>query len=237
MKATLVFLALAVTAGALAQSMNQFDFVVSDVRVLQDRAVQNDIGVSANQRARMNAFAERHRARLADLEKSFGSQKPTESARKQAELQVLGYMSDLKKSVLGVLSPKQLQRLREITLQGYGWSALADERVGTRIGLTAKQQKQVQKVIADGQEAAKGIQAKSVEPIIAHYRSIKPKDEAEAAKLNTEMQAKIQAAGKQDRPALLKIQAQVLAKIKQTLSQKQQTSYIKLQGTRFRGNS
>lgn len=128
---------------ALAQSsMNEFDAYVADVRILQQPAVQNELGITEAQRRNMNKHAEWFDQVQQDLNAELTSNGAPETQQEVAALsqefgeKLAPKIQEMERRVLGELTPGQLKRLREISLQAAGYAALADERVCDHIGLS-----------------------------------------------------------------------------------------------------
>jgi hypothetical protein len=161
--------------GAWSARADDFDRHVADIHILQLKAVQRELGVSEDQRARMNQAADQNRADL----KAY-SQQLDASKGKPDESRVLSYYLQLKDQVLNDLTPQQVRRLREITLQRAGFVGLADGVVARRVGLSAAQLKAVRQDIVSGEKQARELTDKIRKPIIARYKNANPKTNKEA---------------------------------------------------------
>jgi hypothetical protein len=233
--ATLLLGATVAIGAAQSKKPDTFDFTVADIRILQDKQVQADMKVSSSQRDKMNAFAKQHTQKLQSYQKSLKDTKPTAENKKKVELQLVKYLQDLKKNVIGVLSATQLKRLREITLQGYGWSAVADDRVGKRVGMSAAQIKKAKSILSEAAKKSAGIERAATTPVLAPYKDKKPKNEAEAKQWNEKIKAGMQQAAVKIKPQIDAIQKKAIADIQAMMSKSQRASYLALQGKTFKG--
>src|SRR4051812_29884919 len=127
--ALLLVLAAVSAGGAFGApgGMDQFDLHVSSLRILQDRSVQAELGVTTAQRAKMDKFADGYNS---DLNAYLAELKKQNKADEQLPDETMSMMlARLKQSVMAVLTPSQLKRLREISLQAYGLNGLMDDTV------------------------------------------------------------------------------------------------------------
>lgn len=225
-----ILLLLALVQAPFAQQ-DQFDFHVGSLILLQDKAVQAEVGITKAQRDRMNKFAESHREDL----KKYGQQlQATKTSggpdQKKLETMFLG----LKKKVFAEMSAKQLKRLREISLQSLGFAALNDEIVATRVGINKDQLGRIRKTFESGFSEAANIEKLAVQGALQPYENRKPKDEAEAKKLYDEAEKKAAAARQKVAPRVDAIRTFTKNKIMSILTPQQKTNWANLQGSPFR---
>ncbi|HTQ10100.1 MAG TPA: hypothetical protein VMI31_08530 [Fimbriimonadaceae bacterium] len=140
------FLLLIVLASSFAGAADSFDEHCANIAILQDRNVQNEIGVSAAQRNRMNQFADANRNELLAYKKKLGGKPPDPAVLDR-------YMLELKGNVDNVLTAGQLKRLREVSLQWAGLLGLMDKTVASRVGLEGSQYAKFKQTFIDGQAA------------------------------------------------------------------------------------
>jgi hypothetical protein len=126
-----------------------FDHHVADIFILQAKPVQRELGVTEDQRARMNKAADADQQR-----KDAYAQELKKSKRKPDRARVLAMFRELRAEVFQQLAPSQMKRLRQISLQHFGPVALADPIVGKRVGLSTKQ---IEKIQAYVQKDAKDL--------------------------------------------------------------------------------
>lgn len=204
---------------------DDFDRHVADIVILQLKPVQREIGLTEAQRAKMNDAADQHRAELSqyeeELERSKGKPK---SAR------LIKYYDELKGKVLNQLTPAQVKRLGQISLQHAGVLALGDQVVATRIGLSSAQLAAVRKAIVSDQKTIARVEKETAGPILAKYKDRKPQSAQEAQELRKKVHDEVQAAVG---PKLEMIVAADSANIMKGLSPAQRKAFRDLQGKRF----
>jgi len=215
---------------ALVSAQNNFDYTVSSVILLQSKPVQKEIGVTEQQLSAMNKFADSHRAKLKvyylSLQKSKSKNKPSET-------RLLTMFNELKKGVLGQLNASQLKRLREISLQELGFSALGDAAVGTRIGLSSSQQRKVQAVLNTGITSANRVQMRAINDATGDLQTVKPKNATEQEKLRDEATRRAEAAAERVSPQVSSIRESTRHQIMTLLTPKQRLAWAELQGKPF----
>ena len=230
MKRSLLLLPALLAAG-IATAQDAFDFRVADVGLLQAKAIQTDVGITPAQRAKMNAAADAHKGRLVEYDKqlkALGAVAP-DKARLRA------FFETLKKQVVAALTPAQLRRLRELTLQRLGLVSVTDDAVAKRVGLSPAQIARLKSAFEAGRARFVAFQRSKADPILAPYRNRKPKDAAQAAKWNQEVQAKLRAAGAQAQPQLVAIGKSTDAAMLAVLTPKQRATWNALKGRPFKG--
>lgn len=232
MKLVLTLAAVIAGTGAVAQAMDSFDYAVANVAILQAKPLQKELGLSEMQRAAMNKFADQFNSNMGALiekmKKDKSGKPPSDSDPK-----VKAAFENLKKGVLKQLTPAQLKRLREITLQQSGLPALADPLVAKRVGLTTAQLKTIQTTFDSAIRKAADIQDKAVEAAVKDLKSKKPKTEKEARDLMDEANRRAEAAHKKVEPQITKLRTQAEAKVLATLDAKQKAAWEALKGKKF----
>lgn len=214
----------------LALPGDAFDEEIASVIILQDHAVQADLGISVQQRAAMNKLADAHRAKVGAYQESVQKAKGTIN-----EKILVQYFNQLKTGVFGLLSASQLRRLREISLQFMDFTALGDELVDNRIGISAAQQKQIRSLIRAGVDKANQIRSKAVNSAVANLRNQKPKSQAEAQSIYNEANQRAEAASKKVGPQIEAIKSHTRGKVMAVLTSKQRSAWQGLLGRPFRG--
>lgn len=190
MKRSLFLFTALLVAGFASAQQNEFDFRASDLSLLQAKQVQSDLGVTAAQRTKLNAAADAHKSRLEAYQKQLGAL----GTAKPDPARLRGMLQQVKTEALAILTPPQLKRLRELTLQRLGLIALTDKEVATRVGLSDAQRDKIKAAFQAGRSKFQSIQASartSAAPIVAKYKDRKPKNAAEAATLKKEIDAKV----------------------------------------------
>lgn len=241
----LVAVALMGLVGTVVASADQFDSLVANVSLLQDKSVQKELGVTEALRAKLNKHADWFNGQMKQMDTELAAARKKNPKAKVSGDKIIGLQKQLKSKVLAELSARQVLRLREITLQEAGYSALLDKTVADRVGLTAAQLKSLRdewsrneaKADAYGREGGK-IEEKALQPIFAKYGKTEPKDKAEAEKRRNEVQAAL----KKVEPQLKAVQTKINALgpsfdafVKKTCTAAQLSTLKSLQGPEFKG--
>jgi DNA polymerase III gamma/tau subunit len=214
-------------------AMDPFDFHAADVVILQAKKVQQDIKLTEAQRAQMNKAADWHRGQLKAYEEELKAKKVDPRTLPNPNPRLLSMYTALKERVLTHLTPAQLRRLREISIQRAGIGALADEKVATRVGMSAAQLKQFRSIFTAAARQAAQVQQSALQAVAQKYKNVKPKDQADGQRLQKQAQAELRAAGQKVQPRLNAIETQTQAKLKAVLTAKQMAAYEALRGPRF----
>jgi hypothetical protein len=232
MKSLFVLPVILASAWAAAQAMDPFDYAVSNIAILQAKPLQKELGLSEVQRAAMNKFADQFNASMGSLlekAKKDKSGKPPSDA----DPKVKAAYEELKKGVLKQLTPSQLKRLREVTLQQSGLPALADPVVAKRVGLSATQLKTIQTTFETAIRKAAEIQDKAIEAAVKDLKAKKPKTEKEAKDLMDEANNRAEAAHRKVEPQITKLRKDAEAKVLATLTAQQKAAWEALKGKKF----
>lgn len=154
-----IFLATTLVLAGIAGA-DTFDNQVASIVLLQDKMVQTELKITAAQRAKLNAFGGQfnaeQKAYFAEMEKKMkanNGKAPDPDKKREFKM-----VTDLKAKVLGSLSATQVKRLREISLQAIGVTALGDNTVASRVGLNATQKKKIQDLLTKGLKDVEAIQ-------------------------------------------------------------------------------
>jgi hypothetical protein len=217
-KSLIVLLLAFVGAVASAQS---FDEQIASLIILQDKSVQKDIGITDQERAAMNKFADAHRAKLAAYYK--------EANGKPDEKKLYEMFSVMKRGVISQMSAAQVKRLREISLQYLDFTALADRTVGAKVGLSDSQHAQIDKFVQSMEQKGKGIEDDAKRIADADPRT-------KAAKTQQERTAIGMAAFKKVEPRLADLKADTRRKVLATLTPAQRATWQALLGRPFHGS-
>lgn len=173
---------------------DDFDYKVANIDVLRDKAVQTELGITEGQRKTMNVFADTYSK--ANNEKVVEYQK----AKKQPDQAFSKFSFDqyvkLRTSVLKTLSPNQIKRLREITLQAAGPRSLLDKAVADRVGIPTADYSKFCTAIREGDQKVSKIKKDVSDKVRLKYKDQKPpktKKESDAlqAKLNNDLAAEM----------------------------------------------
>lgn len=223
---------LLVVSGA-AFAADAFDTHAASIEILQLKPVQNEIKLTEAQRTKMNKFAETHRSQMVAYQNRLKAQAEKNPQVRPDQSVIQRYYQQLKKSVLASLSATQLRRLREISLQSAGVGALMDDKVSARVGLSSAQLKKIRDTFLDGNKRAQAIQTTAAKPIVDKYRGKKPKNNAEAQKLETAFRTEMQGASTKIAPQMRKLQADTANKMMAVLTAAQKQSFQALKGKPF----
>ena len=219
-------------AAVASASMDPFDVHVADITILQYKPLQAHIKLTEAQRSQMNSIAERQRAEVAKYveKKRAAGEKP----KPGPDATVVAAMAKLKHDILAVLTPAQLKRTREITLQKIGLPALADRAVADRIGMTSVQVNKFRQVLQSGADKISALQRATFGPIFKKYQATASKTESEMKKNQAAGQQEIRAAEARILPTMQMIKKDVTAQLQATLTPGQRSSWAALQGTPFK---
>lgn len=223
--------------GLLAVSLalaDNFDRTIAGLPLLQDPKVQAELKITEAQRKKMNTHAEAFNKKSAAYQKELEAQeaktkKPAEPDPKRID----AMMSELKTKVLNELSAVQLKRLRELSLQAVGVTALGDDLVAARIGLTADQKTKVRGVVKAGLDAANKLLGQA--DANARKGIADPKTEAEFKKAEATYNTRMEAEQKKIQPQLQKIREDTIKKALAILNAKQNEAWKALQGKPYNG--
>lgn len=214
----------------LAGAADKFDQQVASIILLQLKPVQAELGVTAAQRTSMNKYADSHRASLKTYYESLSKAKANEPDKAKLERM----FTALKTAVLAQLNDAQIKRLREISLQELGFSALADDTVATRVGLSGAQLTKLRKVLSDGLSKASQIEYKAVTAATKGIQGQTPKSAADRDRLVKLANEKASAAEKSVHPQVMRVRDETSAKVLAVLTPQQRSNWKALQGKPFK---
>lgn len=221
-------LLLCVAAFAGAQAPDPFDAHCADIVILQSKAVQKELGITKAQRDRMNLHAKEHQKTLDALQKKYQGSK----ADPQGDL--FKAFGILKSGVLQELTPTQVVRLRELSLQKIGLIALCDPIVAKKIGLSDAQVTKLRTTYDEGFRKFNEIDQGAAQKVLQPYGNVKPKDKAEADRINEEVKRKLLAARNGVAPQLKTIRDTYDRRMRAVLSPAQLNLYNSLRGKPFK---
>jgi hypothetical protein len=231
-----VFAAL-VTLGGVAAAQTKadpFDAHCADIALLQAKPVQTELKITAAQRSQMNQHATWHQSQLQAIDNDIKAKK-IDPKKTDLRPRIAGLFEQLKGRVITVLTPTQLRRLREVTLQRVGDAALCDPVVAKRLGMSDAQLKKMQTTYTEGAKKFSTIEQEAAQKVLLPYKDKRVKDKAEADRLNKEVKAKLQVAAKQVQPKLNAIRADYAKRMKAILTSSQSKAFQALRGQPFRG--
>jgi len=215
-----------------ARAADSFDYHCADVELLQVKVVQKELNVTDAQRKKMNEAANLHRSRLQTYDAQQQAAK-TKDTPAQQRTKLKGFYDLLKQGVLTQLSAGQLKRLRELTLQRAGLTALLDKVVATKVGFTSAQTEQYRKAFVSGADKARALEQQVLKPILDKYRVMNPKTDAEKTKLQEQMKAEVQAMTKKYAPQMQKIQGDTEKTLRGIFTAANKTAWNALMGKQF----
>jgi len=221
-------------AGFCQAQIDPFDYHCSEVILLQAKPVQAELGISEAQRKKMNDAADTHRVRLTTYDAQQRSAK-TKDSRDVMNTKLRGFFDELKQGVFTALTPAQLKRLRELSLQRAGLLALLDDIVAKKIGLTGAPYEKFRKTFSDGAKQASDVERANLKPIFDKYepRMKAAKTPDDRKKIETEMRPELDSAGKKITPQIQKLQADTQQKLVGMLSAQQKAAWQALLGKPF----
>jgi hypothetical protein len=222
MKRTLaLFAAFSLFSNAAA---DDFDKKIAAFQLLQDKKVQTELKLTEAQRTKLNKHADAFNAKAAAYQKELeAQQKKTNKPAQPDQKRMEAMMTELKGKVLAELSATQMKRLRELSLQAVGVTALGDDLVAARVGLTADQKAKVRTLIKSGLDAANKLMAQAD----ANARKGKKAEET--------YNKRIEAEQKRIQPQLQKLREDTIKKVLAAMNAKQNAAWKQLQGKPYTG--
>jgi hypothetical protein len=102
--------------------------------------------------------------------------------------------ADARRAVLAKLTPAQLRRLREITLQQYGTQVLATPVIAAKLGLSENQQKSIRNLQVANAKGIMDAYRAEIDAATAELRKQQPKNPGEREMLQRQMADAVEAA-------------------------------------------
>ena len=225
------FAAVAIVVAASAFAADEFDMYVADIAILQVKAVQAELKITAAIREALNKHADWLDSRGANVDRLVraGTITVAEGNRRTSV-----HLATLKSKVLGELSAAQVKRLREITLQRDGILSLMDKRVSDKIGMTAAQLTKIREAYVAKDKRAKQIQQAAFASIFEKYGKMKPKSDTEKKQLEDQANKELDAQKKRIQPQLKTLGKQFEALVAETLTKGQKEAFKELKGAPFK---
>jgi hypothetical protein len=215
--------------GAWADQDIEFDRYACNILILQDPEIQKELNIQPIQKFNMNKHADWFNAEQGKLETQVRTGQATQDMAKKQE----GLLDQMKVKVMKELSKWQTGRLREISLQQAGPMALLDEKVAKKVSISDAQLEKIRKKYADNSKDAAKLEDAAFNPIVAKYKALKPKDQAEALKFQGEFEKEMSAAGKKIEPAVLKLSDSFQTFLDEAMTKDQQDKFKALLGKPF----
>jgi hypothetical protein len=217
-----------------AVAQDAFDAHVSDIQILQLKEIQTELKVTDAQRTAMNRHAETHRKKIQAYMERLQKEKKDPNTLPQPDPQLVKFFNELKNSVVQEMQPGQLKRLREISLQSAGVAALMDDQVAAKAGVSQAQVKRLRDMFQAGAKRAVEIEQKAVQDALKEFENKRPANEAEAKKLQEQVDKKLQAVAQRIRPQVEKIRDETRTRMEGVLTDPQKRTWAQLQGAPFR---
>ena len=183
-----------VCTAVFAHAADDFDLKVSNIDVLRDKNVQTELGITEGQRKTMNVYADRftkaNKEKVAEYQKA--KKQPDQAFSDFGMKQYIALRTD----VLKTLSPNQVKRLRELTLQAAGPRALLDKAVADKVGIPTAEYNKFRTAISEGDGKIAKIKKSVADKLEKKYSAEKkPKNQKEAdalrARFNTDLAAEM----------------------------------------------
>lgn len=228
------FTALALLALVATTFADAFDAQIASVQLLQTKAVQKELAITEAQRSKMNVFAaefnKQAEAYRAELVKKSNNGKTQVAPDRDREVAML---NQLKTKVVATLTVAQVKRLREISLQAVGVTALGDDAVAQKVGISEAQKKKIRDLVGKGLTSANKLIQE------ANQRAMKgipqPKSEAEAKTAQATFQKRSQAEQQKIKGKIESIRSSTISGVMAILNTKQRSIWNALLGKPFIG--
>ena len=218
-------------ASAAQKKSDSFDLHVASLRVLERKDVQAELAVTPAQRAKMDKYAEDYNTKLKAYVAELKKQNKTPQMPDGTVVLMLG---TLKQQVMDQLTPTQLKRLREISLQAFGLNGILDSTVAKKIGMSDAQMEQMRKTYQAGSKKANDIMAGAIKPVNKEFKGKpKVKTQAEAEKMQSEYVNQGKAAMNAVMPDVQKVNDDTQAAMLKIFTPQQKKAFLALQGKVF----
>lgn len=118
---------------------------INQLTMLRNESVQNELKLSGDQKAKVATLGDEVQSEFQAAFTELGELDPEDRREKMQELQqkALERGKGVQRDLAGILSPEQTTRLKQISLQRRGVSALTDDEVAAELKLTDDQKKQL----------------------------------------------------------------------------------------------
>lgn len=166
-----VLVALSLALSPFAVERDPFDLYLCDINVLQDKAVQAELKVDEELRAKLNEHAAWFDQEAKRIEENFPA-----DARVEA---LLRSRAMFKARVLDSLSDPQVKRLAQLSLRAMDVVAVLDLKIGEKLGITEAQQTVLFESWKKTGESVAAALARVRQPIVDKYRAMKADSEGE----------------------------------------------------------
>ena len=120
-------------------------------RLLNSPTVQKELNLSDDQKAKISEAVDKARAAMGKMRSDMGdlSQEERQAQMKKIRPKMQAQAEETKKTIEGILQPKQVERLREIALQVVGVRAVNDKEVQKGLKLSDDQVAKIKTIGGD----------------------------------------------------------------------------------------
>jgi len=124
------------------------------IGLLNSPTVQKELNLSDDQKAKISEAVNKLRARMGQMPPGMGdlSEEERQAELKKMRSKTQAQAEETKKTIEGILQPKQLERLREIALQVVGVRAVIDKEVQKSLKLSDDQVAKIKTIIDDSRK-------------------------------------------------------------------------------------
>ncbi|RYG85891.1 hypothetical protein EON77_04740 [bacterium] len=220
---------LVLAAGVAQAAPDPFDYGLANILILQNKAVQKELGITQAQRDRMNSYAKvqgQSAARVQAEAQKAGQKGYNPDQQKRIQQ---GFLT-LRAGVLNLLTPPQLKRLRELTIRSAGTAALLDPNIGKRLKITEPQRKSMAQAFGAGQKEAGTLQQRAFQPVMKKYQAKKPASSDEAKKLQASYTVEMKGAARGITAQMQAIEKRTATKMLGALTASQRAGFEALKG-------
>lgn len=233
MQARLLLIGVALMGAAIG-SAQSFEEKIANVALLQNKDIQDELGITESLRNKLNTYADEFNAKANKAQEDFQKKNPNATAASPELIkQIEGYQKTMEKNVLGALSKAQLKRLSEITLQASGFPAMMDPNVAKQIGLTDAQVKKLRDAFQVSEQNIQRLVEKEQNKIRDKYnKQYKTEEESKAAQESVNRESA--EAMKRIEPEIVKQRNAWLATFKKTVKAIQINRFEALLGKPFK---
>ncbi len=219
---------------AIVSAQESFDYHAASVLLMESPRVLKDLGVTPAQQSKIDKAAAVSRSKMTAFRKEVeaDAEKAREQGKKKMKVKDKrpALYKEVKKKLLAILTPAQVNRLGQLSLQGAGMIAVLDPVVSKRMEITVSQTKLLKASVDRGLAAAHRIETDAMAPIESKYGYQRPKNEETAREMQRNAQAEAKAAGQRIHPQIIAIQNQTRKQFEKILTSKQLSTWKQLCG-------
>jgi hypothetical protein len=180
----------------------------------------------------MNVHADAFKKKAQAYQNELAAQQKAGKTPKPDREREVKMLTELKAKVLSEMSATQIKRLREISLQAVGVTALGDDAVAARVGLSADQKAKIRKLVGAGLEKANGLAKQANDRAAKGLKEPKTQKEVEA--WQKEFGTRLAAEQKKLQPQLESIRKSTITQVLALLNEKQKNAWKALLGPTFK---